>query len=64
MTESERSDPLSGLSEDARQTMAQLLRMKPEQQKETARPLTAKGKAQRERRERERQSPTATTYGD
>lgn len=64
MPESERQNPLMGLSEDERRTMAQLLRMKPEQQKESARPLTSKGKAQRKRRERERQPPIATTYGD
>jgi hypothetical protein len=54
MPESESPSPLAGLSEQEGEIMRRLLRMRPEQQKETGRPQTAKGEAQRRRREKER----------
>lgn len=48
------SDPLRGISEAERQTMARLLRQSPEQHKAATKPDTAQAEAQRRRRQRER----------
>lgn len=44
----------NGISERDRAIMSRLLRMKPEQQKDSPKPQSAQGEAQRRRRERER----------
>lgn len=53
-----------GISTHEAEIMTRLLRMQPEPQKAASKPATAKGAAQRRRREKERQTPTAPTYGD
>jgi hypothetical protein len=47
-------NPLTGTSKREREIMLNLLRMSPAQQKDAAAPQTAKGEAQRRRREREK----------
>jgi hypothetical protein len=57
MAEKPLKSPLDGLSAEARRTMARLLRMPPEPQKEASKPNNARAEAQRRRRERERRLP-------
>lgn len=54
------SDPLRGLTEKERQTMAALLRQRPERHKDAPKPDTSRARAQRQRREREREAATAS----
>ena len=57
-------DALVNISDQERKTMLSLLHMQPEQQKASPRPPTAKGDAQRKRRDAERQRPTSATSCD
>jgi hypothetical protein len=64
MSDTDRRDPLAGVSEREREIMARLLSMPPERQKAAAKPATPKGEAQRRRREKERRQPTVAIGGD
>jgi hypothetical protein len=64
MSDTDRHDPLAGVSERERAIVAALLRMPPERQKAAAKPATVKGEAQRRRREKERHQPTVAIGGD
>lgn len=57
------SEALNGVSKRERETMLNLLRMSPAQQKDVAAPQTTKGEAQRRRREREREEAKIPTVG-
>jgi hypothetical protein len=50
---SDSEQPLSGISQAERRAMLGLLKLKPEKQKAATPPVTAKGEAQRRRREKE-----------
>jgi hypothetical protein len=54
--------PLDGLSAEARRTMARLLRMPPEPQKDAPKPSNARAEAQRRRRERERRPTSGASH--
>jgi hypothetical protein len=64
MSRSPNAAPLSGISTEEQEIMDRLLRMKPEQQKEASRPMTAQADAQRRRREREKQRPNTASAAD
>jgi hypothetical protein len=49
------SETNSGLTDDDRRIMMRLLRMPPEQQKSSPKPINSRAEAQRNRRKRERQ---------
>ncbi len=55
-------DPLRGISEAERRTMARLLGMSPEQKKDAPKPDSPRAEAQRRRRHREKEA--ATTSND
>jgi hypothetical protein len=48
----------------ATKIMAVMVRLPPEPHKAASKPMTAKGEAQRRRREKERHRPTGATCGD
>lgn len=54
-----KNDALDGVSERERTAMLALLKMKPERQRAAQKADTAKGRAQRRRREQERRCPSA-----
>jgi hypothetical protein len=57
-------NPLTGISSEEQEIMRRLLRMKPEHQKAKAKPASAKGDAQRLRRERERLEANTASGAD
>lgn len=56
-------DPLRGLTAAERRIMDRLLRTSPKQQKNSPKPMTAKGDAQRRRREKERKHSSESSRG-
>jgi hypothetical protein len=58
------SPAFNGLSKGEREIMSRLLRMQPEEQKKSPKPGTAKGEAQRRRRENERRQLSIASDAD
>jgi hypothetical protein len=57
-------DPLAGTSDREREIMLRLLRTPRQQQKDSPKPMSIQGIAQRRRRDKERQGPTSATSCD